>query len=179
MLALHDAEAAAGAKTAKSTDAHMEEALAKKCKRLSFDLYTSIDRLASVAEQDTVSVDLNELRAWLATLRELNCCISEYACASIARVDRLQIEMALAQNAMASDLLDREACHTHTLETITKLQLEEEAPPPTTRGRTPSTRVVRAMQAVVRMHASTAPFTANAPLGYFGAAECRDEALRP
>lgn len=193
MLALHDTKATATSPATTPSSGTIEEDLAARCKRLSYDIYTSIDQLASMAEgqsmmQSTdetstasITVTAEHLREWLSALRELNCSISEYARASVTRVDRLQVEMALAQNAMASDLLDREACHTHTLETITRLQFEEEsaAAPQTlssARARAaPSTRVARAMKTVIHLHASTAPFTSNEPQGYFGASKCHDK----
>jgi hypothetical protein len=201
MLALHDTEAATEASPeasdgsvsqSKSADAHAEELMAARCKKISFDLYTSINQLASVAEMQmttttiddetftpSIAVTTEQVRAWLSALKELNCSISEYARASVARVDRLQVEMALAQNAMASDLLDREACHTHTLETITRLQLDEDsAPTPrdtSGRARVAPTRVARAMNLVMKLHSSTAPFTFNEPQGYFGASNCQDK----
>lgn len=167
-----DAEVPATAHTAlrlESSDAQAEEQIASQCKQLSYELYTAIDALASAVEHPTtptttVPIPMDTLRAWLCKLRELNCTISEYARASIARVDRLQIDAALAQNAMASDLLDREACHTHTLETISRMQLDD--------GQAMSTRVARAMKQVMQLHATTAPFTFSAPQGYFGAADC-------
>ena len=201
MLALHDTEATApspdtpaeSATSSRSPDAHAEEALAARCKKMSYDLYASIGELASVAEGQmqlsdevgeiparAIAVTTEQVREWLSALRELNCSISEYARASVARVDRLQVEIALAQNAMASDLLDREACHTHTLETITRLQLDAEsaAVPQTSSSRdriTPSTRVARAMKIVMQLHSGTAPFTSNEPQGYFGACNCQDK----
>lgn len=197
MLALHDTEPMGASSDAqsKSPDAHAEEELAARCKKLSYDLYVSIDELVSVAEARqsmvvqtsdeasarSIIVTAEQVQAWLSALRELNCSISEYARASVARVDRLQVEMALTQNAMASDLLDREACHTHTLETITQLQLDEESAASQTssaRARaTPSTRVARAMNLVMQLHSSTAPFTANEPQGYFGASNCQDKPI--
>jgi hypothetical protein len=195
MLALRDAEGTGASSDAqsKSADAHAEEALAARCKKLSYDLYASINELASMAEGQSmvqtsdeasvrsITVTAEQVRAWLFALRELNCSISEYARASVARVDRLQVEMALAQNAMASDLLDREACHTHTLETITRLQLDEESAAASQASAaraarvTPSTRVARAMKLVMQLHSSTAPFTSNEPQGYFGAGNCQDK----
>ena len=194
MLALHDAETTGASSDAQSTDARAEEAIAARCKKLSYDLYVSIDELASVAKGQrmmvqtsdeaslrSITVTAEQVQAWLSALRKLNCSISEYARASVARVDRLQVEMALAQNAMAADLLDREACHTHTLETITQLQLDEESAASQTssaRARVaPSTRVARAMNLVMQLHSSTAPFTSNEPQGYFGASNCQDKPI--
>jgi len=170
MIALADSEATAG--PTKSTDAHREEVLAVYCKKLSFDIYNSINQLSYAAEDQSknINVPIDTINSWMDQLKELNCRISEYTRASVARVDRLQIEIQLAQNAMASDLLDREACHTHTLEAIGRLQTDDE---PST---TPlsSARVARALKLVMQWKASTKPFTSNEPQGYFGASQCHD-----
>lgn len=179
MIAVVDSEATAEAPApaggpTKSTDAHREEVLAVYCKKLSFDIYTSINKLSYTAEDQSkdINVPIDTMRSWMEQLKELNCRISEYTRASVARVDRLQIEIQLAQNAMASDLLDREACHTHTLEAIGRLQTGEE--PSSSVTPLSSARVTRALKLVMQWNASTKPFTETEAQSYFGAAQCRD-----
>ena len=188
MLALHDSEAAETAPdeedappTARpQTASDIEKQYAQRCKALSYEVYSSIETLVTQLESgipDAVSVET--ARSWLSNLRDLNCCLSQYARASVSRVDRLQVEIALAHNAMASDLLDREACHTTTLEAVTATQLavssavpEAASQPSSSSDARPRDSVERAMQLVTQLRSSTAPFTAEGTQGYFGASQC-------
>jgi hypothetical protein len=185
MLALHDTEQA-GDRNAPSatstrgtkTTTDIEKEYAQRCKTLSHEIYSSIEKLATELESgNPCCVSVDTARGWLASLRELNICISQYARASVARVDRLQVEAALAHNAMASDLLDREACHTTTLEAIASAQLpcyrpDESSQPSSSSDSRPGDSVDRAMQLVMQTHSNTAPFTSEGTHGYFGAPRC-------
>lgn len=148
---------------------HRADVLAVYCKKLSFDIYNAINEIASIVENSnhTTQVPTARLNEWTSHLKELNCRISECACANTTRVDRLQIEMELMQNSMASDLLDRESVHTNTLETINQICAADETSSSTT-------RVSRAVKIVSAWNASTKPFTCTEPMGYFGAADCHD-----
>ena len=66
------------------------------------------------------------------------------------------------QNFMLSDVLDREATHTRTLEEIVKLG--------------PVGEVARAMRVVNHLHNGTATLTSDAPGSYFGSEICADAA---
>jgi hypothetical protein len=155
-----------------SSDADIEQTYATRCKALSFDIYTLVDTaLNDVESGRTSSISAHQAREWKEKLRELNCCISSYARAAVSRVDRMQIETALVHNAMASDLLDREACHTNTLEVIAGLETTHGDTGPSEETRAVD-HVSRALQLVSQMHSSTAPFTSEKPHGYFGAPSC-------
>lgn len=137
----------------------LESKYAQKCKQISFQIYESIEKTATEIERGgSDKISITTVRGWLSSLRQLNCCLSQYAHASVARVDRLQVEIALAQNSMASDLLDREACHTTTLEAIHNSYAGDS--------------VERAMQFVAQMRSTMSPFTEEKTHGYFGAERC-------
>jgi hypothetical protein len=151
------------------TDADIEAVYAARCKELSYELYTLIDNAVKQVECGTsTEISLDSTREWRSKLHELNCSVSQYARAAVSRIDRMQIETALVHNSMAADLLDREACHTHTLEAIASIELasRDEGVPSS------SSSVNRAMQLVAQMHAGSAPFTCEKPNGYFGASRC-------
>ena len=137
----------------------LETKYAKICKELSFKLHESIQKTANEIENgEGCEISSKIIHEWLHDLKKLNCSLSQYAHASVARVDRLQVEIALANNSMASDLLDREACHTATLEAIHNSHAGDS--------------VERAMHFVSQMRCNSAPFTAEGTQGYFGAARC-------
>ena len=166
--------------SASRTGKNIEEAYAQRCKTLSHELYSSIDELASGVENGTLcGVSVDTARVWLSSLRELNVCLSKYARASVSRVDRLQVEIALAHNAMTADLLDREACHTTTLEALAAAQLlpgqgqdRHSQPASSSSDVRTGDSVERAMNLVMQLHSNTAPFTSEVAHGYFGAPRC-------
>lgn len=164
-----------------------EEAIAEVCRKLSYALYHEFGSLvdANADDEAVVRLPVKAARSLMARLKNLNQHVGAYAAAAVARVNRLQTELLLAQNAMARDVLDREATHTSTLKAITTFELENSpsvavaatstAPSATaaaeaaTRANTAVGRVSRLM---LQMHASTASLTSEPAVGYFTAAEC-------
>jgi hypothetical protein len=187
MIALHDAEteeAVDGEEPPNppAQELRREEKIAAECREISYALHSAIFALAEQADAEmsddaedaTITVSRRDVHGWLEQLRELNVKVSQYARMSVARADRLQIEIAMTHSAMASDVLDRESCHTHTLESIAALQTSDSASGSTDAPQTAANAVSRAIRLVTSLHSSTAPFSSTEPLGYFGAAECSE-----
>lgn len=175
MLAVFDSEDAAAPAPAPPRELKKEEQVAQQCKQLSFKLYNEILALSQQADgDDEVVAPREDVTRWLKELRQLNVQIGQYARMSVARADRLSIEMALCHTEMANDVLDREATHSHTLEAIASLQLS--GGDGATGGSSSSdahvsnpVAVTRAVRLVNALNGSTSPFTTPEHVGYFDA----------
>ena len=66
-------------------------------------------------------VDATDLRRWADIATDINSGILEYARLATQRASRANIEAVIMESAMFSDVLDREATHVHTLQTLTRL----------------------------------------------------------
>lgn len=175
MLSLRDSEEQAPPPApAPPRELKREEQVAQACKQLSYKLYTEIMALSEQADgDDEVVAPRADVVRWLKELRELNVQIGQYARMSVARADRLSIEMVLCQTAMANDLLDREATHTHTLEAIAGLQLSDGGAAVGSGGAdayvSNSVAVTRAVRLVNSLNGGTSPFTTPEHVCYFDA----------
>lgn len=121
--------------------------------------------LDASAEEDVVQVPRGVLSAWAAEVFEVNKGVGAQSRVAAQRLDRLTVELSIMGNAMASDLLDREATHTHTIEEIVRVTSHAE--------------VAKAMRVVSQLHGGTSHLTTDVPLSYFGAATCAAAAPDP
>lgn len=150
-------------------EAIQEEAYASRCKQISFDLHSEISKFVDRLEKgEAADLDADDARGWMGQLRELNCLLSTYARVATTRVDRMKVEIMVAQSSMASDMLDREACHTLTLESLSKMlaadsaSLGTSAPPS-------ANRVLRTTAMISAMQASTTALTTENTSCFFDA----------
>ena len=113
-------------------------------------------------------VDATALRRWADIAAEINSGILEYARLATQRASRANIEAVIMESAMFSDVLDREATHVHTLQTLTRLSDNPG-------GDIAAGAIARAMRVVRQLHTGTASLTSDLPLSYFDADACLDK----
>lgn len=159
MLVVADDEGAPdSAEAPQSPPQCQSEVIATQLRQRSVALHDEMQQLLD----DDEEVEHETLRAWVKEIRQLNQGIGALSRLAAERVDRLHVEISLMQNFMLSDVLDREATHTRTLEEIVKLG--------------PVGEVARAMRVVNHLHNGTATLTSDAPGSYFGSEICADAA---
>ena len=151
----------------KNTQQHLAESIAQHLRERSAALHDEMqlalrDAVDDDTEDEFVSVPIETLRGWAADVHELNRGIGAQSRVSAQRLDRLNVELSLMHTTMLSDLLDREATHTHTIEEIIRVGSNNE--------------VGKAMRIVHQLHGGTSNLTTDAPLSYFGAATCAADA---
>jgi hypothetical protein len=120
------------------------------------------------AQDSPHEVDATTLRRWADAAADVNSGILKYARLATQRASRANLEAVMMENAMFSDVLDREATHVHTLQSLTRL-----ADGPGVDIATGA--VARALRVVRQLHTGTAPLTSDLPLSYFNADTCLDE----
>lgn len=138
-----------------------EEEVARGLRVVSCDLATELRAAADVPNE----VDARTLRRWAEAAEELNCGVLQYARMATQRASRANVEAAMTENAMFHDVLDREATHVHTLQTLTRLS--DGASSELVSG-----AVARALRVVAQLHTGTATLTSDLPMTYFGADAC-------
>jgi len=147
-----------------------EEQLAAECRRLSFELHSEINQIAKAKEDAVVGADT--LQRWKRQTRAINVVVGKYARASVARIDRLHSEFALMQQAMAADVVDREATHVHTLEVISKI-VDERDRATNVSGMT----MERVKRVVATVHGGMQALTTDMKEEFFDAETCADASV--
>jgi hypothetical protein len=158
MLVVADDEGAPDSDEPQPKPQCQSEVIATQLRQRSMALHDEMQQLLD----DEEDVEHETLRAWVKEIRQLNQGVGALSRLAAQRVDRLHVEISLMQNAMLSDVLDREATHTRTLEEIVELSSVGE--------------VARAMRVVNHLHSGTTSLTSDAPLAYFGSEVCADAA---
>ena len=109
----------AGGETRKGRRVH-REAHAALCKQQTFQMCMEIDELLGGCDGSatSVAVDREVMRGWFAKLKKANKAISKYVRAVVNERDRRDVETQILKHSMMSDVLDREATFTQTLEAV-------------------------------------------------------------
>ena len=77
-----------------------------------------IDKIVKSNSGDAVSVERAVLKDWFSRLKDTNKSISRHARMTAVECERSSIELHMLKHAMFTDILDREASFTETLEAI-------------------------------------------------------------
>ena len=130
------ADAAAEAAAAEAAEAAAAEAARKQqehalathvdavlCKKLTYATCMEIHAVLNASGDDApLEVQRQTLIDWCSQLKEANKSISRYARAVTATSDRAEIELHMLKHAVFSDILDREASYTETLEALSSTE---------------------------------------------------------
>ena len=130
------------------------------CKGETYALCMEIDDVLRAEAGNSLCVDRAVLSGWFARLKGANKAISRYVRAVAGERDRTDVECHMLKHAMVSDVLDREAAFTETLEAIAAADGGQHD------------KVARAMRFVASVNGSLSALTPEATLDGSLAADC-------
>ena len=136
---------------------------ARLCKSETYQLCMEIETVLRACTDESLSVERSVLSTWFTRLKGANKSISRYVRAVAGERDRADVEMHMLKHAMLSDVLDREAAFTETLEAIAEADVGQQ-----------HDRVARAMRFVASANGSLSNLTPENSSEGASAAACVD-----
>ena len=96
------------------------------CKKSTFSLCMEIKKALKSGSDDSVVVSRKDLENWFSRLKEANKSISRYVRTVSVEHQRSEVELHMLRHSMFTDILDREASYTETLEAIASIDGKQE-----------------------------------------------------
>ena len=155
-----------------------EHKIGQVCKQASFELHAEMAECLDDSDDDVLSISRSTVSEWMQTVFELNARINQYTKLTTARIDRVNIDQALLRQSFLSDVLDREATHSATLETLVRVQDQVAAKAGGSSSNSAyKSPVMRAAAVVCMAREATKTLTSDVELYYVDASDCANAAM--